>query len=205
MPDYHYTQRWFETARAPKMWQALIPRLPARKAFLEIGSYEGMSTVWTVENMLEDGGSITCIDTWQGDETMTDMQAMESAEGLFDGNMELLSRAHPERSVRKEKGTSYDTLSRLIGSNGEASFDFIYVDGSHLAPSVLIDACMAWPLLKPGGVMVFDDYLWGNSRDILHRPKLAIDAFLNIFSEQLSPVFIHQQLAVQKVAGVERS
>jgi hypothetical protein len=57
---------------------------------------------------------------------------------------------------------------------------------------------MAWPLLKPAGLMVFDDYLWGDSRDILHRPKMAIDAFTNIFAEELDEVHIGHQLVVQK-------
>ena len=39
-------------------------------------------------------------------------------------------------------------------------FDFIYIDGSHIAKDVLTDACMAWPLLMPKGLMVFDDYMW---------------------------------------------
>ena len=34
-----------------------------------------------------------------------------------------------------------------------------------------------------GDIIVFDDYLWGAPRDILHRPKPAIDAFVNIFAE----------------------
>jgi hypothetical protein len=57
---------------------------------------------------------------------------------------------------------------------------------------------MAWPLLKSGGVMVFDDYTWGDPRDLLHRPKLAVDAFVNIYAEELSLVHIGYQLALRK-------
>ena len=83
-------------------------------------------------------------------------------------------------------------------------FDFIYIDGSHIAKDVLTDACMAWPLLKPKGLMVFDDYLWTpNARDILHRPKLAIDAFVNIFAEEVEIVHVGYQLVVRKKEQVE--
>ena len=77
-------------------------------------------------------------------------------------------------------------------------YDFIYIDASHTAPDVLTDACMAWPLLKKDGVMVFDDYLWGDPKNILHRPKLAVDAFTNIFAEQLLPVHFGYQAVVRK-------
>ncbi len=78
-------------------------------------------------------------------------------------------------------------------------YDFIYIDGSHIAKDVMTDACMAWPLLNPKGLMVFDDYLWTpNARDILHRPKAAIDAFTNLFAEEVDIVHVGYQLIVRK-------
>lgn len=38
------------------------------------------------------------------------------------------------------------------------TFDWIYVDGLHDYDGVMVDFWAAWPLLKKGGVMVFDDY-----------------------------------------------
>ena len=55
MAEYKFTQDWFYWA--PEVWAQFAPLLPARRKFLEIGSFEGRSTVWTLENMLEDGGS----------------------------------------------------------------------------------------------------------------------------------------------------
>ena len=198
--EFEFTKNWFVSANAPETWKRLIPKLPARKSFLEVGSFEGQSTAWIVENMIEDGGRIICIDTFAGDETIV-AKLDGRMEARFDHNVAVLAGRHPARAVEKRKGTSYVELARLAAGGSEEAFDFVYIDGSHLAPMVLTDACMAWPLLKPGGVMVFDDYLWGQPRDILHRPKLAIDSFLNIFSEQLIPLFIAQQLAVQKSAN----
>lgn len=54
--NYQFTQDWFQWA--PSVWEQLIPHLPERKNFLEIGSFEGRSAVWTIENMMEDGGEI---------------------------------------------------------------------------------------------------------------------------------------------------
>lgn len=192
MSDYKFTQDWF--AWAPKVWEQFKPVLPERKHFLEVGSYEGRSTVWTVENMMEDGGKIVCIDTWSGgEEHQVIGEPMNVVESNFDHNMEILRQKFPDRYVSKHKGKSNYALTCLSDN-----FDFIYIDGSHQAPDVLTDACMAFPLLKSQGIMVFDDYMWGDSRDILHRPKIAIDAFINIFAEHIEVMAIGYQLAVRK-------
>ena len=41
-------------------------------------------------------------------------------------------------------------------------FDLIYVDASHLALDVVVDASLSWQLLCGGGVVIFDDYRWSS-------------------------------------------
>lgn len=200
---YKFTQDWFHWA--PAVWEQIVPILPERKRVLELGAFEGRSTVWIVDNMLEDGGTLFSVDTWQGaEEHVASQEDMLGVEKHYDNNHALLKFLHPARTVHKIKSTSYEALAFLVG---KPAFDFIYIDASHTAPDVLTDACMAWPLLKSGGVMVFDDYLWdgptNNARDILHRPKLAIDAFANIFCEQIRPVHTGYQYAIAKHFRVE--
>jgi predicted O-methyltransferase YrrM len=193
MTEYQFTKDWFNWA--PEVWTQLIPLLPERKSFLEIGSFEGRSTVWIVENMMDGDGNITCIDTWEGGEEHGD-EDMGTVEERFIFNMQLL-QSKKACGLSARQGKSVDELADCI-SAGE-TYDFIYIDGSHLAKDVMTDACMAWPLLKPKGMMVFDDYLWTPStRDILHRPKMAIDAFTNLFAEEVEIVHVGYQLVVRK-------
>lgn len=197
MTDYSFTQDWFHWA--PPVLERLTPLLPGRKRFLEIGSFEGRSTVWLAENMLEDNGCIIAIDTWEGGEEHESMN-MGSVEDRFDDNMNALKEKLPRRYVSKVKETSYNALAMLVGGGTGTvdPYDLIYVDGSHVAKDVLTDLCMTWPLLKVGGVMVMDDYLWGEPRDILHRPKMAIDAFMNVFAEEQDILHVGYQVAVRK-------
>ena len=51
-------------------------------------------------------------------------------------------------------GRSQDLLRAMTGE----PFDLVYIDASHEAADVLADAVLAWPLLKPGGFLGFDDY-----------------------------------------------
>jgi predicted O-methyltransferase YrrM len=88
--------------------------------------------------------------------------------------------------------TSYQALAELIGR--KQTYDFIYIDGVHSSDGVLTDACMAWGLLKKGGVMLFDDYQYP------HEPtKDGIDAFLCAFLGKFEPIINNYQLAVRKI------
>jgi predicted O-methyltransferase YrrM len=192
--DYQYTKDWF--GWAPKVWEQLIPHLPARKNFLEIGAFEGRSAVWTIENLMEDGGEIICIDTWEGGAEHTP-EDMAGTEERFHQNITLVRKKFPNRVVVSFKSTSVEALGASIAHKKQ--FDFIYIDGSHLAKDVLTDACMSWPMLKKNGFMVFDDYMWKPpGLSINQRPKSAVDAFVNMFEDDLGIVHSGYQLIVRK-------
>lgn len=195
MTEYQFTKDWFQ--QAPQVWTQLIPMLPGeagKRNFLEIGSFEGRSTVWTMENMMQKGDYIYCIDTWEGSEE----HGAEDMQAVFERFKTNTAIAKDKTKVVRGYAMSTSTTELASKIQDVVQYDFIYIDGSHIAKDVLTDACMAWPLLKPAGLLVFDDYLWGDSRDILHRPKMAIDAFTNIFAEELDEVHVGYQLAVRK-------
>ena len=208
MTEYKFTQDWFSWA--PAVWEQLIPLLPERKKFLEIGSFEGRSATWIIENMLDNEavpGSVLCIDTWEGGEEHNNGE-MSGAEERFKHNVGVAQAKYWKRTGNLDAYSIVDTFKgksdlalahiRAVDERYWDEFDFIYIDGSHVAKDVLTDACMAWPLLKKQGIMVFDDYMWGEPRDILHRPKPAIDAFVNIFAEEVDMVHMGYQLIVRK-------
>ena len=203
MTDYQFTKDWFSWA--PQVWEQLIPLLPEGKTyacadygirrFLEIGSFEGRSAVWIMENMMREHDMLICVDTWRGGEEHG-TENMTEVWDRFVNNMRVAFDKYPNRYYESFKTTSTNYLAGAISD--EEEFDFIYIDGSHIARDVLTDACMAWQVLKPKGIMVFDDYLWGDPRDILHRPKVAIDAFVNMFAEEVEVVHSGYQLVVRK-------
>lgn len=194
MSEYNFTQDWFSYNE--ENWKQLVDYIPNKKSFLEIGSFEGRSTIWLVENAMQDGGEIVCVDTWQGGEDHTS-EIMEGSLERFKSNIQILKQKHPERTVTAYKGTSYKTLASLI--NAGSTFDFIYIDGSHTAWDTLSDACMAFGMLNSGGVLVFDDYMWGEGLPIMHRPKPAIDSFTLIYGEQVQTLYNSTQVALKKL------
>ena len=204
MSEYHFTKDWFHWA--PQVWEQLIPMLPEGNTygvanrgirhFLEIGSFEGRSAVWIMEHMMGEGDTITCIDTWEGGEEhgAEDMGAVDQR---FQHNIDVAKGRFPNRKVHPYKCQSVIALAEEV-QYARDMYAFAYIDGSHVARDVLTDACMTWPLIAKGGIVVFDDYLWGDPRDILHRPKPAIDAFCNIFAEELDIIHVGYQAIIKK-------
>ena len=188
--EFQFTADWF-SANIPHWTRLFAEFLPHASRILEIGTYEGRSTAWLAENafMRGNGGSIFCIDSWSGGEEH-DKARMAEVEGRFDHNRSVAEKRFPPTTIRKLKGQSHDQMIRLLAHEGRETFDFIYVDGSHQAPDVLGDLILAMMLCKPNGVIVCDDYLWGEGNEnVLHRPKIAIDSFTNCFAGRIRVIY----------------
>ncbi len=183
--DFKFTQDWF--SHNIQGLETILPLLPDNKKFLEIGAFEGRASVWFASKLGEKGVLI-CIDTWEGSEEHTNIDFKE-VEKNFEHNLNL-----SKHKIIKLKGTSIQAYQSICLDE----FDLIYIDGSHTAPDVMTDAVMYFNLLKKGGVMVFDDYLWGKQLGVLHNPKIAIDTFTSIYSEKLDICMIGYQLAIKK-------
>mgnify|MGYP000882405945 CR=1 FL=1 len=204
MNDYEFTNNWFEI-NAKGIWDALLPQLKPT-SILEIGSYEGKSATYLINNShWSDTISITCIDTWSGgiehQERKIDMLDVEKR---FDNNSDLaLRNSSPNKRIYKIKNTSDKALCEIYANTNKEIYDFIYIDGSHQAPDVLSDAILSFKLLKKGGVIGFDDYLWSENlaygKDLLRCPKPAIDAFINIHFKLINIIETsNRQIYIQK-------
>lgn len=187
MAKYEFTQDWFSN-NIP-VWDQIIGRVNP-STFLEIGAFEGRATAYLIERAgAERAIEIHCVDTWEGG-VEHDSAIMSDVERRFENNVgeAIRSVQNPVQFV-KHKGRSAEVLPQLIAAGRSASFDFVYIDGSHQAPDVLHDAVLGFELLRPNGVMVFDDYLWyiepDGAQDHYNMPKPAIDAFVNIYRRKL--------------------
>lgn len=178
MIEYEVTNKWFEASQVPGRWPGFLNEWLPEKV-LEVGSYEGALATWLMDNC-PSVKEMYCIDTWEGGEEHSDVD-MAEVEARFGRNIELChSHKQIKPTVAKLKGPSHRMLSALMAEK-EGYFDLIYIDGSHLASDVLLDASLSIHLLRPGGLLIFDDYLWrpDKTKDYDNRcPKMAIDAFL---------------------------
>lgn len=199
---YEFTNDWFG-ATGRYIWEKILPQLGPKK-ILEIGSWEGKSTCFLMER-LHGPLEIHCVDTWEGGAEHKGLD-MEAVKTRFDNNTSFaMSNAKEDAKedvkLKVHVGRSDAILSQMQPDYG-GYFDFIYIDGSHTAADVLCDAVLAFRLLRSGGVMCFDDYLWRDSDpvDPINCPKVAIDAFTMIYCRQLNILALPPtQLFVEKL------
>jgi predicted O-methyltransferase YrrM len=183
-----FTTDWF-SFRIPHWQELVLPVLLKCGAprYLEIGSYEGRSACWVAEQMAEKpGAEVHCVDIW-GNPTI---------EARFDTNTADLPAV-----LVKHKKPSMEWLAEAI--TRKDFFDAIYVDGDHQAKSALLDSAMAWPLLRPGGVMIIDDYLWKHPETAPKwklPPKPGVDAFLHLWGREINVLRTNWQVYIQKIA-----
>lgn len=165
-------------------------------SFLEIGSFEGRSAIWLLENILTDPTShLTCVDTWHGsaehERTGLDFKKVEQN---FDHNFLVSGKS---QQVTKIKGFSAIELKKLAIE----SYDFVYIDASHKASNVLEDAVLSWQLLKVGGIVIFDDYVWEPQYAEIDSPAIAIDAFVTCYGDRLKVLRKGMQMTIRKISS----
>ncbi len=188
---YTFTNDWFTTRLAS--WRIALRPYAGRAGlnYLEIGTFEGRSLFWMLENIL------------------TDPTAHATAIDLFDGPYAATYRSNLQASGQEQKVTTLAGYSQVaLRGLPVDSYDLVYIDGSHRPADVLEDAVLCWRLLRAGGLMIFDDYAnarighdyQGNAEPTAEKwyPKMAIDPFVLCHAEECEVIHNDFQLMVRK-------
>lgn len=185
---YKFNEAWFDPFA--KNWNKIFKHTNCKfDNVLEIGCYEGRATIWLAENHLKPGCNYTVIDTFGGTEIEGGMERtmknFEEKGNFIEDNFKHNISFHKEINWNIIKGYSQIELAKL---ELKPTYDFIYIDGSHKADDTFVDAYYAHRLLKDGGLLIFDDYLWG-LEDVKEKgnnwsPHLGIKAFLALYERE---------------------
>lgn len=188
------TNDWF-TSNIP-YWLATLNKLNQKQSIkaLEIGSWEGLSSYFILSKFKNI--KLDCIDTWEGADEHKDgiaatKETLLDIESKFDRNLSVF-----KDRITKFKGTSYSFFDTR---NNPSIYDLIYIDGSHHSDDVMIDAIKSFALLKPKGIMIFDDYFWKYYNNELENPGSAINLFLKLKRNQLKILRVYNQIIIQKL------
>ena len=194
---YYYTADWF--SGAIPVWEQILKHLKDTPcSVLEIGSYQGRSAVWLLENILtHDDARITCVDTFEGSEEHNEDLKLNLYQ-IFEQNV----IKNFGSKVTAMKGMSGDMLREL---KTKEAFDMIYVDGAHYSANVMEDAVLSFPLLKTGGIMIFDDFGFTRNpedpKDIYnpHNCYTGICGFINAYAPYIEIIHQGWQIAIRKL------
>lgn len=183
------------TSRNYRLWADILSaRRDEPLRVLEIGSWEGRSALFFLNYLPR--ATIVCVDTFTGGvehqawpfwRRMIQLRAIEKR---FDSNTVPFSDR-----IQKIKEHSLTALGRL-GIEGQR-FELVYIDGSHLAIDVYRDGIMAWPLITPAGILIFDDYQRRVEPEA-ERPHVGIDAFLSATAGSYEELFRGHQVILRK-------
>lgn len=128
---------WLSEAEGRK-----LAELARGKRVLEIGSYEGRSTIC----MAQVAARVDCIDPGDGRATTDPGEHLEALKSN-------LARYGLKAEVRVHVGTTDECAPDL-----EPGYDLIFIDGNHEQEFVEKDIQHAKRLLAPGGLLAFHDY-----------------------------------------------
>lgn len=183
--DKLLTSDW--TTHNFQTWATALEQFPNDRPtrILEIGSYEGRSTIFFLRFL--PASTIVCVDPFE-DPTARRAGTPQSQRQRFDANV-----AEFGNRVTVMPTTSVSALARL--TEDDAEFDLVYIDGSHDRDPVLIDSLLSWPLVRRGGLVIWDDYEWRRELPSESRPQHAIDWFLASHKDAEALHFAYQVIA----------
>jgi hypothetical protein len=187
---YGFTKDWF-TDSIPT-WRVQLKEFKDKPSvhYLEIGTFEGRSALWVLENILTHPTSkITIIDPFE--------------EGQYDRFISNIKLSGEPDKFQILKGFSTDKLREVPLD----SIDFAYVDGTGEGIVKLSDLVSTWNLVKVGGIIIFSRFAL--DKNLRHEMELqahdpgpveAIDAFLKVYKPYLkvlafqeNPIFVRKQ------------
>jgi len=190
MKNYKYTKTWFIPSEVKSQILHHITNIQNRQMdILEIGCYEGLSSVFWADNLLDHPkSSLTCVDPFLNIENNDHRNLLKNnEEANFDFNISNCNNSD-KISIRKI------TSDKFFETN-DKYFHFIYIDGCHEPDFIIRDMRNSFKYLLKNGIMWMDDYGGGQGNQI----RNAMDSVLKEYEGKY--VLIHKgyQLAIKKL------
>ncbi len=132
---------------APEQGQfmELLARLLNARRAIDVGVFTGYSAL-SVARALPDEGELIACDT--------DPEATTTAQAYWE-------RAGVAHKVQLRIGPALETLDQLIAANQSGTFDLAFLDADKTEYRDYYERCLT--LLRPGGVILVDNVLWGGA------------------------------------------
>lgn len=132
-------------------------RLPNKAKILEIGSFQGGSTLAMGHAIAGTDIELYCLDPWSNYINQEDFARFDRSKVSDDFriiNNFIKNTAFIGNNLRMLRGKSCAFTGLLEGKD----FDFIFIDGAHDYDSVRYDIKVAFSALRPGGFVCGHDY-----------------------------------------------
>lgn len=126
-------------------FMSLLTRLTGVRKALEIGVFTGYSSLSVSMALPEDGQLVAC----------------DISEEYTSAARQFWKKAGVENKVDLRLAPAIETLQTLMKEGYENSFDLAFIDADKSSYDDYYEGCLK--LLKPGGLLVIDNVLWGGA------------------------------------------
>jgi predicted O-methyltransferase YrrM len=183
MNNYKYSQNWFLTSEIKNSLENFLDKSNKNK-ILEIGCYEGLSSVFFADNFLDNPNSnLTCVDPYLTISNNDHMNLLENDQEMnFDFNISVCKNS--------EKITIHKITSDEFFKINTSTYNFIYIDGCHEIEFIKRDMENSFNFLEKDGIMWMDDYGI--------KIRSTMDTFLKEYNGQYDVIHVGYQLAIKK-------
>lgn len=187
MNQYKYSQKWFLGSEIQNRLFQFLDKSTENK-ILEIGCFEGLSSVFFADNFLDNtNSSLTCVDPFLTINNNDHKQFLQNnEENNFDFNISICKNS--------DRITIHKITSDLFFENNNQTYNFIYIDGSHELDFIKKDMENSFNILEKNGIMWMDDYGGGDGVHI----KNTMNTFLKKYDGQYKLIHQGYQLAIKK-------
>ena len=188
MTPYRYSQDWFVYSEIKGNLLNFIDSQKENR-ILEIGCFEGLSSVFFADNLLDHpSATLICVDPFMRIEKNDHARFLQNnEEQTFDYNISVCKNSN--------KVTVHQITSDAFFETNNRTFNFIYIDGCHEPDFIERDMENAFRFLEPNGIMWMDDYSGGDGIQI----KNTMNKFLETYKGQYTVIHTGYQLAIRKI------
>jgi predicted O-methyltransferase YrrM len=160
---------------------------------LEIGTYTGTSLIEIIKSIPNSFG--IGVDLWKSyneNHLLSNIDELKIKDSFF-------HNVNVSGLQNRIKGIQSDSKVALLEFiKHSTTFDFIYVDGSHLLLDAYLDIILCWQILEKGGILVIDDYLYKKD-SILESPFESVNHFLSLYKEQYKILDFGYRVFLEKI------
>ena len=187
MSNYKYSKTWFINSEINQKLKKICDNSKENK-ILEIGCFEGLSSVFFADNFLDiPNSSLTCVDPFLTINNNDHRQFLLNNEEMnFDFNLSICKNS--------DKITIHKITSDKFFENNNKTYNFIYIDGCHEPDFIKRDMENSFNVLEKNGIMWMDDYGGGDGIKI----RNTMNTFLEKYKGQYELIHIGYQLAIKK-------
>lgn len=143
---------------------ALLLKITNARHCIEVGTFVGYSTLWLATSLPSDGRLVTC-------------DISEEFPAIGKPFWEMAGVAH---LIDLRIGAAKSVLAQLLLEEGEGTFDAAFIDANKKEYLDYYEACLK--LVRPSGLLVIDNVLWGGKVIDAHDTSKATTAIRQLNS-----------------------